>query len=332
LKQYPEHIDELIAKVLTSEATSDEGTTLNEWLKEHPDNQIYFNQIESIYHKSATPAETIEFDTEAAWKKVSITINKEPKVVPITKPANRLNVLRIAAVVVTLFGLGAVLFLMKVDVAPQFAIRSGNQIVGDTLPDKTLATLNKGSELTYELDEKKKIRKAVLKGEAFFEISEDKENQFLVYTNEVMIKDVGTAFNVRSFDDNDTISVSVKDGEVIFYTNSNKGISLMAGETGYYLKSTKVFAKANAVDENASSYADREFRFRNTPMRKVVTQINAVYETKIRLSDKQLEHCRITVNFKEDDIETIASVIAETMGWTVERSNNQLVLFGSACQ
>jgi len=332
LKQYPEHIDELIAKVLSSEATSDEKNTFNEWLNEHPDNQSYFNQFETIYHKSSELVETIQFDTDAAWKKVSIAINKEPKVVPITKPSKRFNVWRIAAVVITLVGLGSALLLMQKDSAPQFAVRSGNQIVGDTLPDKTLATLNKGSELTYELDEKKKIRKAVLKGEAFFKISEDKENQFLVYTNEVMIKDVGTAFNVRSLDDNDTISVSVKDGEVIFYSNSNKGISLIAGETGYYLKSSKVFAKTNAVDENASSYADREFRFRNTPMRKVVNQINAVYETKIRLSDKQLEHCRITVNFKEDDIETIASVIAETMGWTVERSNNQLVLFGSACQ
>lgn len=332
MKQYPEHIDELIAKVLTSEATFDEKTTLNEWLEEQPDNQIYFNQFESIYHKSAKPASTIEFDTEVAWKKVSHAINNETKVISIAKSESRFKALRIAAVVVTLIGVVTVLLLMKEDPAPQFAINSKDRILKDTLPDNTLATLNKGSDLTYELDEKKKIRKAILKGEAFFEISEDKGNQFLVYTDEVIIKDIGTAFNVRSFADNDTISVSVKDGEVVFYTNSNKGISLTAGETGYYLKSTKVFAKANVDDDNASSYADREFKFRNTPMRIVVAQINAVYETKIRLSDKQLESCRITVNFKEDDIETIAAVIAETMGWTIERANNQLVLSGSECQ
>ncbi len=332
MKEFPEHIDDLIAKVLTLEASSEENTTLSEWLKKDTDNQAYFNQLKSLFDKSTKTFETTQFDTEAAWKKVFHAINNETKIVPITKTTNRISILRIAAAVATLIGVAATIFLLKEGGTPQFAMSSINQIISDTLPDKTLATLNKGSDLTYQYDAKKKIRKATLKGEAFFEISEDKENQFLVYTDEAIIKDIGTAFNVRSFADNDTISVSVKDGEVIFYTNSNKGISLTAGETGYYLKSTKVFAKANVVEENASAYADREFKFRNTPMHKVVKQINAVYETKLQLSDKLLENCRITVNFKEDDIETIASVIAETMGWTIERANNQLILSGSECQ
>lgn len=332
MNKYVEHIDELIAKVLTSEANSEESSFVDAWLKEDADNQVYFNQTKSLFDRSAGAVEAIQFDSEAAWLKVSAAINKETKIIQISKGRSRFNVLRIAAVVVTLVGLGSVLFLMKEENNPQFAINSGEQVLRDTLPDRTLATLNKGSDLTYEFDQKKKIRKATLKGEAFFEISEDKQNQFLVYTDEVIIKDIGTAFNVRSFENNDTISVTVKEGEVVFYTHSNKGLSLSAGETGFYLKTTKVFAKANVADDNTAAYADKEFKFRNTPMRKVVAQINAVYDVKLRLNNKQLENCRITVNFKEDDIETIASVIAETMGWTVERANNQLILSGFECQ
>ncbi len=332
--RFPEHIYDLIAKVLADEANSDDRKALAAWLAESEEHQQYLEQMSALYIKSEQLSTALRFDTDAAWEKVSKSIGVKKEETPVVQLKPKTNYfLRIAAVIVLALGVGFFIWNNQ-DTTPQYASQSLNEVVHDTLPDGTLASLNKQSKLTYEFDKKKNIRKAKLDGEAYFVISEDKSNQFLVQAEDLLIKDIGTAFNVKAFATNDTIEVFVKEGEVQLYTDNNAGINILPGQTGYYIKSEKKFLKVEATpeDRNTAAYADREFKFRNTPMRKVLKEINKVYETKLELSTKEIENCQITVNFREDDIETIASVIAETMGWTIRQESNRLILMGSACQ
>ncbi len=333
LEQFPEHIDDLIAKVLADEADTNDRHTLGAWLTESEVHQQYLKQMSALYIKSEQLSTALTFDTDAAWEKVSksMGVKEETPVIQLKPKTNYF--LRIAAVVVLALGVGFFIWNNQ-ESAPQYASQSINEVLYDTLPDGTLASLNKQSKLTYEFDKKKNVRKAKLEGEAYFVISEDKANQFLVQAEDLLIKDIGTAFNVKALATSDTVEVFVKEGEVQIYTEQNVGLNLRPGETGYYIKSSKKFYKSveEVEDLNAAAYADREFKFRNASMRKVLKEINKVYDIKLELSNKEIESCQITVNFRKDDIETIASVIAETMGWTVRSSENKLTLVGSSCQ
>jgi ferric-dicitrate binding protein FerR (iron transport regulator) len=62
----PEHIDELIAKVLTDEASLQERAELQEWLSESSENKEYFEQMEGLMARAARIHDVEQFDTDAA--------------------------------------------------------------------------------------------------------------------------------------------------------------------------------------------------------------------------------------------------------------------------
>lgn len=327
-----EHIDDLIGKVLSTEANASERSELDLWIAQSEANKKYFADMQTLFSRSANIVEEHVFDTDAAWNKVKMKLNDGGKIVEMPSRKTSPVRWRIAAAVVTLLGLGVVLFNVFDHNAPQFAMQSDANILQDTLPDGSIAALNKKSTLTYEYDAQKNIRIARLSGEAFFEVKHSDVQEFMIETQEVFIKDIGTAFNVRSIPGTDTIEVYVKEGEVAFFSKDNEGLKLTAGERGIYIKSTKHFSQSQPEDENPAAYADREFRFRNTTLRKVIRKINEVYYREIELSNPELENCRITANFKDDDIETIASVIAETMGWNLTIKESRIILSGDKCE
>jgi len=324
-----EHIDEIIAKVICNEATRDEQQFLSDWIQESDDNAKYFRQMKSLMHPSDSSAVVLTFDTDAAWAKVQKQISSKQKVVSMLPNARTVLSWRIAAVAIVIIGLGALVNLMLKEASPTFAFSTTDVIRRDSLPDGSHSTLNTMSSLSFAMTDKK--RTATLKGEAFFEVKHDDEVEFVVETQDVFIRDIGTAFNVKSHESEDSIIVYVKEGEVSFYSKKDDGVLLHAGEKGVYVKSKKAFFKTEVEDQNVSSYADKEFRFRNTSMRQVIKRLKEVYGDKIILSDSTLEKCRITVNFENDEIETIAMVIAETMGWKVAESDGVYQLIGEGC-
>jgi transmembrane sensor len=151
----PEHIDELIAKVLTDEASLQERAELQEWLSESSENKEYFEQMEGLMARAARIHDVEQFDTDAAWQKIQPRIFEETKVVQISK--TRHVWMRIAAVLV--LGLGVGLFIWNSPNATTgYETYAMNSVVNDTLPDGTRTTLNKQSKIVYTEDSKKKVR------------------------------------------------------------------------------------------------------------------------------------------------------------------------------
>lgn len=330
-----EHIDELIAKQLAGEASSEEIALLENWKREHADNEKYFEDFTTIFNRSEYSSSQIVFDTDSAWAKVRAKILDEPtgKIVALQK-RSWFTPLRVAASVALLIGIAAVYYFMIENQQPQFALKSTMEILRDSLPDGSIAVLNKNSSLTYSLKKKEGRRVATLAGEAYFEVVHDAKQIFVVETQGVFIQDIGTAFNIRSNAESDTIEVFVSDGEVKFYSATSQGMNLAAGETGYYLKSSRRFEKKSFDDEdgNSAAYANRKFNFRNATLGRVARKLNEVYDTRLELSSEALATCRISVKFDNEEIETIAAVIAETLNLEMRESGGLIVLSGEGCE
>ena len=145
------------------------------------------------------------------------------------------------------------------------------------------------------------------------------------------IKDIGTAFNIKAYPDEKTIEVFVESGKVSFYTANNPGISLQTGETGVYDKQTKDFKKLDKIDINVISYKTKHFVFKGTRLPEVIEKLNIVYNSKIKLGNNVLEHCTITVTFDNENIGAIASIIGETLGLQVYKTEDGYLLQGNGC-
>lgn len=90
-----------------------------------------------------------------------------------------------------------------------------------TLPDGSEVWLNSGSRLIYPKDfDCLSTREVTLDGEAYFKVKHDTNHPFIIHTDYLDIKDLGTVFNVMAYPDekeavatliSGSIAVSIKD-------------------------------------------------------------------------------------------------------------------------
>jgi len=83
-----------------------------------------------------------------------------------------------------------------------------------TLPDGTLVLLNKDSKITYPETFAANERRVGLSGEAFFVVKHDATKSFLVSVGNTTITDLGTKFNVRSYANESSVTITVQEGKV----------------------------------------------------------------------------------------------------------------------
>jgi transmembrane sensor len=82
------------------------------------------------------------------------------------------------------------------------------------LPDKSVVWLNAGSKLLYEKTFGNTIREVELSGEGYFDVVKDPERPFIIHTEKLNIKVLGTAFNVKSYPNDETTETSLIRGMI----------------------------------------------------------------------------------------------------------------------
>ena len=322
-------IDDLIGKVLAGEGSAQEQEKVRHWVEQSGENRAYYENLKTIFEKAASTEIQIQFDTDAAWNKVRKKITAPVKVVPLY--SKNWQPLRIAAGLLILLAIGYTTYKIVTPPVQSVAIFSNSVTVNDTLPDGSTAFLNKKSELTYEFNPREKTRKVKLKGEAYFTVKHEEEKPFVIEADDVLVRDIGTEFNLKAYPDKDTIEIIVTHGEVQFYTRNDPGLNLQAGERAIYTKSSKRFYRIEKPDTNVLAYKTKTFSFNNTDLKSVINLLNDVYNSKIKLANEKLYTCRLTANFKEDNAAIIAEVIAETMGLTLTKKDDAIILDGAGC-
>ena len=139
-------------------------------------------------------------------------------------------------------------------------VLSKTETVADTLPDGSDVVLNKQTQLAYKFDQKKKVHTVKLKGEAYFNIQHDSTKTFIVDIDGVMIKDIGTSFNVKAYPESNTVEVVVESGEVMFYTEQRFRCLSASQRQGYLQQNNKDVYNRSAGRECAS-LQDQVFYF-----------------------------------------------------------------------
>jgi transmembrane sensor len=331
-----EYIDDLIVKALSGEASADELVTIAQWRKLSTENENIYLEFEKLLHVGDFLRNKITVDTDAAWIKLKSEIlsKKEPaKIISLPIKNKPFLSFRIAASIAIVFGLG-LLTLFLSDPADQKLVEiiSKDSVQKTELPDGSYFTLNKNSSLTYSSRQFKNKRVVKLKGEAFFNVKHDDANPFVVEAGDLKIEDIGTSFNVKAKSNSPFIIISVVSGEVKLTGGDDQLMHLRAGEEASYNIKTKMLGKNESIKENIAAYADKIFVFENADLKTVISVLNDVYDVKLSVENANLNTCRITVTFDNENINDIVAIIAETLGLKFLTINNQIIFQGDACK
>lgn len=329
-----EHIDELIAKYLSGEALPDEAIMLDDWKRESPVNMEYFRSSEHTFNLVHGISRR-EVDLKGMFGRIM----EEAQVTP-AQPARIISLntyftpMRIAAtlLLVSLIGLTAYYFTRTSTVVegPPVMIASGTNAQQQKLADGSEVFLNKHSKLTVSGSFNNKERKLKLEGEAFFEVKHS-DKPFVIEAGGVQIQDIGTAFNVKAEPGSDSVMVFVTEGIVDVKTEQTS-LRLYQNQGAIYIRSADALVEMKTGRKNnITAYKTKVFHFQAAKLADVLADLNEVYDNRIRLENKALDGCRITVDFNDEPIETIVMVITETLGLTFEAEGNSYTIKGPQC-
>ena len=326
-------IDDLLAKYLADETDIHESNTVSEWIIVSEDNQKTFDHSKIVWD-GARNQQKVNID--AAWTKLNITKKKEVESVDFqeVKPVKKLysvnNFLKIAAVLVVLFGFWFVTtrqFTTSQNNVLTF--KSGNQSIEKILPDGTKILLSKNSQITYPKTFEGNTREINLLGEGFFDVHHDAAHPFIIHTQGTVVKVLGTSFNIRAY--NAQVQVHVKIGKVQFSKNNAK-VVLTKGQKGETLANVDAIIKSEVIEvETVIKEKLSSFVFNKMSLSKVAESLSKRFNKDIKFSRDKIKNCELTATFENEKLENIIAVIAETFNLKVDNQVNMIILSGDGC-
>lgn len=330
-------IDDLLAKYLADETDTHEADIVGEWIDTSEGNHKTYEQSRLIFEGVSSLKNQKTVDVDAAWAKMGIVKKNNHKnphsqeVKPIVKINWLNNFLKIAAVLVLLFGLWFV--VAKQFVVPKndvLSFKTGNVSAEKILSDGTKISLNKNSSITYPANFEGETREINLEGEAFFDVHHDAAHPFIIHTQGTDVKVLGTSFNIRAY--NAQVQVIVKTG-VVRFSKKEVSVILEKGEKGELLANTRTIIKSAFKESSASLETKKaSFDFEKTSLETVALQLNQAFGVKILFNTDKIKNCKLTASFEDEKLENIIQVIAETFNLKTETQNNVIILSGEGCE
>jgi len=314
-------MDELLIKYLIGEADDEEQRTALDWINTNDENRRHFNQLKFVWEKSKTIAIDSSIDENKAWEKFKKKINTEQKQIPFTSKKSTWKT-SAAAAVIFLF-LGAATFYYLLQRNPEIIISSNNKVLIDTLSDGTLVTLNKNSKLIYKQKFESNSRKVQLIGEGFFQVTPNVEKPFLIHVEDVEVKVVGTSFNIKQAPEH--IQIIVETGIVKVSKKANT-IQLLPHQKATVFPNKNQPVVEQNEDEFYNFYRTNEFVCNATPLWKLVDALNTAYNGNITISNPNIRNLKITTTFKNNSLNEITTILAQTLNIQVEENNGEITL------
>jgi len=197
------------------------------------------------------------------------------------------------------------------------------------LSDSTIVWLNAESKLKYPkfFINSSKTRNVTLEGEAFFEVTSNKNKPFLVHTNNIEIEVLGTKFNVSSYKNDDFINTTLVEGSVnVRETDGDNAILLNPSFQASFQKNNTTFTskKVNTLDFTA--WMDKKIIFNDISFEKLVVKIERTYNVKIVNNNEKLKKARFTGQFDIESIETIFKALSISYDFKYTINNNNITI------
>jgi transmembrane sensor len=315
--------DDLLVKYLLDETSAEERREVETWIAASEDHFRYFQQLKSVWDQSKTLASSSEINVDSAWNRFKNKIDK--KEIHVITPVKTIPWLRIAAMLIIVAGIFLVTkLILRKDKEPAYLTAFSKEKVTELrLPDASVATLNKNASLTYPSKFEKNKREVKLQGEAFFNVTADKDKPFVIYVNDVQVRVVGTSFNIRS--ENGATEVIVESGRVEVIKN-NKSVMLGPKEKLLVKPVDSVLQKQTDKDQLYNYYRTNEFVCDNTPLWKLVEVLNDAYHADIVIARQELRSLPLDVTFSNESLPQILKVVSLTLDIKVDTTGNKIIL------
>jgi transmembrane sensor len=218
------------------------------------------------------------------------------------------------------------------------------------LSDGTIVNLNAGSVLRMDPAYGISTREIYLEGEAFFDVKHNRKLPFIVHTDEMDVKALGTAFDVRAYRDEKITETALIRGsiEVTLKENHNRKMVLSPNHKIAWNKSKQHIVSVDSVAAAPASvksnygipqeivvmdrgeikeiaWKENRLVFENELFSDIAMLLERWYGVKLVFTDDEIRNYRFTGLFEKEDLQAVLNFLKESRPFHFKIENNETV-------
>jgi len=228
-----------------------------------------------------------------------------------------------------------------------------------TLPDGTKVWLNADSKLSYNNSmNDDDIRSVSLEGEAYFDVVKDANRPFFIKTEEISIKVLGTAFNVKAYPDDEKTETTLIRGAIELVVNERPDEKFML-KPSEKLEVTKhkMVGREKMINNSDSSniapsnnitltignlskiniddreyiqetlWIDNKLVFRDETLEEIIPKLERWYNLDIEITDIKLNNYRYTGTIAHESIDQVLTAMQLIKPFHFKIQNDDIILY-----
>lgn len=194
-----------------------------------------------------------------------------------------------------------------------------------TLPDGSVAYINSDSYITYSTEYNKKDRTVFLSGEAYFEVSKNKDLPFIVDAHGILkVQALGTKFNVKAYPGEKEITATLKQGCIMATSGSSKVILNPGEEAKYSKTSNRLVAKLSPNPEHLIPWRDNELLLEKSSLLEISEILKRMYGVDVVFKNEKTKSICYTGLIRNNSLINVLELISGTSPVKYTFSNNTI--------
>lgn len=326
-----------------------------EYLQANPHERERIDALKSIVRLTSKAVSEIELQSQLEKLEQGIPLEEEQlSSLPFKTGRRSLSWMAVAALIVgvLLISTATLYFLTgkKNETAPVAASFDTHKGQRRTffLPDGSKVVLNAESHILLAEDFNIKQRVVKLSGEAFFDVTHDTSKPFIVQTHDMDIKVLGTAFNVKAYDGDETSETSLIRGRIeLSLKKDNKKVILRPNEkyllhtagsltVNKSIRKSEVFKPVSGLQpvhiskKDAAvvevAWTENKLIFIDEPFESLVKKLSRWYGVDIEIADSALKNTRYTASFRNENLNDVLTALQFTKAFSFKHENDSTII------
>jgi len=201
------------------------------------------------------------------------------------------------------------------------------------LTDGTQVYLNAGSVLRIPSTYGNHNRQVELTGEGYFIVKHDAAKPFFINTGKIVVTDIGTSFDVKSYADDRRIKVTVETGIVRIDKQSNNtgkpetfAKALTADQQFVYNKQDGQYSLGCLQAGSATAWHNNRLVFENAPFNEIARTLQRWYNVSVTLQNSTANTRHYTVSFNNEPVGEVLEVLKQLSGMHYQINHNKITI------
>ena len=224
------------------------------------------------------------------------------------------------------------------------------------MPDGSQVWLNAGSNLDYNNSTfNNELREVSLNGEAYFDVTKNPDKPFIIHTNKMDIKVLGTVFNVRSYSNEKIAEAALIKGSIEVTLKDRKDqkiilkpyekISISNEEPKTEKKPEKITSvkadpvripqfEVNDLKPNPTyniigeiAWTQNKLFFEDETFEDIALRMERWFGKKVTIANESLKNVHYTGNFENETLEEVLLSLKLSKSFNFRLGNDNVVIY-----